>query len=266
MSTTRTPIAVSAVVFTGALASVLGFGSAWMLKPAEVRTVQIEVPVEVPATDDLQAQDELSVAQNKVSDLERTVATQERQVNELEEKLRKGAVAGKSLRAELAAVKAELVETEKALAVALQEKEEVLVQLKLTTEQLEQTEVKLAEVTVQRDDAREDAMYNRWQDFVKGAQLEVCDRGGRKKLGNCREVVAAAVRSPENEARFAHCLLSGQAQPTIRELDKDTELPTFSAMLDEEQKQTKGWYVEYCDPTLPENADLKLAAGRLSRG
>ena len=265
MSTTRTPIAITAVLITGACASILGFGSAWMLKPDEVRTVTDEVPVEV-AANDAQAQDELSQAQNKVSDLERTVATQERQVNELEEQIQRGAVAGKALRAELAAVKAQLAETEQALTVALQEKEEVLEQLKKTTEQLEQTEVKLAEVTVQRDDAREDAMYNRWQDFVKGAQLEICDRGGRKKLGNCREVVAATVRSTENEARFAHCLRSGQAQPTVRELDKGTELPTFSSMIDEEQKQTKGWYVEFCDPTLPENPDLRLAYGRLSEG
>lgn len=263
MSNAQTKViaAVSGVVLVLAAGS-LGFGTAWITKPAEVQTVEVEVPVEV---ENEETKDELAKSQEKVSELERTVATKEHRVNELEEKIRKGAIAGKALREELASLKKELAETKEALAVAIEEKEEVLEQLRLTTEQLEQTEEQLAKVTVQRDEAREDALFNRWQDFVKGAQLSICDRGGRKKLGNCREAVTAAIMTTEREARFAHCLRSGQAQPTVREEQKGTDMPEFSEMMNEDTRQTRGWYIEFCDPTLPENANFSLAEGSLAQ-
>ncbi|MCA9488947.1 MAG: hypothetical protein KC621_03470, partial [Myxococcales bacterium] len=88
-------------------------------------------------------------------------------------------------------------------------------------------------------------------------------KGNRKKLGNCREVVHATLSSADRRDAFAHCVRSGQATPMVRELDKGQVLPEFSSMLDEEQKQTKGWYVEMCDPTLPERTDIRLAEGQL---
>lgn len=263
MSNTSTKVAavVSAAVLVLAAGS-LGFGAAWMSKPAEVKTVEVEVPVEVEKQE---TKDELAKTQEKVSELERTVATKEHRVNELEERIRKGAIAGKALREELASLKKELAETKEALAVAIEEKEQVITQLKLTTEQLEQTEEQLAKVTVQRDEAREDALFNRWQAFVKDAKLQICDRGGRKKLGNCREAVDEVLKTTEREARFAHCLRSGQAQPIIRESEKGTDRPEYSEMLGEDNRRTKGWYVEFCDPTLPERADYRLAEGEIAQ-
>ena len=55
--------------------------------------------------------------------------------------------------------------------------------------------------------------------------------------------------------KFAHCVRSGQAVPTVARAREGRELPDFAEMIDEEQKQTKGWYVLFCDPTLPEKAD-----------
>ena len=265
----KTPAILVTAALLGVVSGAVGFGAGWFVKPAEVQTVQVEVPAEVEEVD----ADALDQAQTKVARLERELSTKEREVAELEAKLKgrgtpsTGQRTGPSLRTQLTQLKAELDETKAALAVAVEEKEVALAQLRETTELLEQTEVKLTKVTVQRDDAREDAMFNRWQDFVHSAQLTICDRGGRKKLGNCRATVAAAIDTDAQSAKFAHCLRSGQAQPAIRERENNaTTLPEFSRLLNEEAKQTKGWYVEYCDPTLPENHDLPLATGRLPAG
>ena len=129
--------------------------------------------------------------------------------------------------------------------------------------ELVSAEEQLAERTQQRDAAREDALFNRWADFIKGAQLEICDKGNRKKLGNCRETVDAAINVDDRRDKFAHCIRSGQAQPAITELEKGVGLPDFAEMIDEDKKQTKGWMILFCDPTLPENTDAPLAEGRL---
>jgi hypothetical protein len=137
------------------------------------------------------------------------------------------------------------------------------VALKDTQQELQATHEELVVTKVQRDTAREDALTNRWNAFLADAQLEICEKGNRKKLGNCREVVESTLLADVRRDRFAHCIRSGQAQPAVHELDKDALLPQFAQMIDEEQKQVKGWYVDYCDPTLPERADAPLAEQHL---
>jgi hypothetical protein len=257
-------------VLGGLAFSLMGFATGYVLRGSDVETVQrapTEAELEAACAADLDAvEDDLGVAQAKVADLERTRVAQEQKVHELEATLRKGAVAGKALREELARTKAELAKTKEALAVAEEEKEQLLVELTTTQAELDDTKVELAVTRHQRDEAREDAVYNRWQDFLHASQLEICDRGNRKKLGNCREAVWTALGDTERRDRFAHCIRSGQASPMVRELEKSSVLPEFSEMVNEDARQTKGWFVEFCDPTLPELADGALAEGRLPMG
>ena len=239
-----------------------------MLHSPETEVVEVtRAPSEAEIAAALEAreadQDELSLAQIRVAELERESAEKERKVHELEARMARGAEVGKALRAELEQVKAELEETKVALAEAEEEKEELLVALKETTEMLEQTEEELEVTKVQRDNAREDALFNRWQDFLHSAQLEICDKGNRKRLGNCREAVMTSLGTPERRDAFAHCLRSGQAQPVVAELDKDVTLPEFASMLDEDTRQVRGWFVDMCDPTLPERNDIPLAIDHL---
>ncbi len=254
--------AVGAIVL-----GLVGFAAGYTVKSPDIKEVlraPTEAELEAACAPDIEAvEDELGTAQAKVADLERTKVEQEQKVNELEAKIRKGAEAGKALREELARVKAELAETKEALAIAEEEKQQLLVELTTTKEELEDTKVELAVTKEQRDEAREDALYNRWQDFIHSSQLEICDKGNRKKLGNCREAVTAALGGPERRNRFAHCIRSGQASPMVRELEKNASMPDFSEMIDEDVRQTKGWFVEFCDPTLPELSDVQLAEGRL---
>ncbi|MCA9494339.1 MAG: hypothetical protein KC621_30645, partial [Myxococcales bacterium] len=92
-----------------------------------------------------------------------------------------------------------------------------------------------------------------------------CEKGNRKKMGNCREAVLASLSTDTRQSKFAHCIRSGQAQPVVHERQGNGDLPDFSEMLNEEEKLVKGWYVEFCDPTLPERDDAPLSEGHLPK-
>ena len=260
------PLVIAAVIASG-VTGLGGFGAAWLLRGE--RTVEIP---RAPTDAELEAacspavaavNDELGAAQTKVAALEREKAVQERQVKDLEARIEKGAEAGQQLRAELARVKAELAETQEQLRIANEEKAQLLVELTQTQEELEATQVELVKTQGERDEAREDALFNRWQDFLHTSQLEICEKGSRKKLGNCRDDVMASLAA--DEARFAHCIRSGQAEPAVHELAKNAGLPQYAEMMNEDAKTLKGWYVEFCDPTLPEIDGAPLAEGRLPK-
>lgn len=249
------------------LGAVLGVAIGWVAKPAE--TTEIQVPRELTAAELAAAcapqleetVGELEEAQKKVSFLEKEVDARDKRVKELEEESKRSPAArsssgsGRNLAKELAQAKADLAEAQEQLVIARAEKERLVVELTETKQELAVTKVKLDEQIVKTEHAKEDALVNKWYRFVNDSQLEICERGNRKKLGKCRETVQATLMTNTRRDRFAHCVRSGQAVPTVRELEKNATLPDFSEMIDEEQKQTKGWYVLLCDPTLPERDD-----------
>ena len=253
------PLALGAGAIGGLLFGAL---AVWLLKPsATVEVPRDLTPEELAAAcaADVEEDDELTTAQNRVAELERDVANRERRVRELEDQMASRNERGKEFVAELQRVKKELASAKEQLVAAEAEKKQLL-------DKLKQTEATLVVRTDERDRAREDALYNRWQDFLKNGKLEICDKGNRKKLGNCREVVNAALGTPERQAKFAHCIRSGQAAPILQEREsKNSTLPSFSEWIGEDKKQTKGWMVIFCDPTLPERSDASLAESHLPK-
>lgn len=244
-----------------ALGAILGIAIGWVVKPAQ--SVEVKVPRELTAAELAEAcapqletkVTELETAQNKVVFLEKEVNDREARVKELETTMQARAAAGRSMANELAQAKKDLEEARAQLAIALQEKEQLVIELTQTKEQLAVTEQKLGEQKQMTERAKEDALVNKWYRFVNDGQLEICEKGNRKKLGNCRETVQSTLMTNTRRDKFAHCVRSGQAVPTVKELEKGISLPEFAEMIDEEQKQTKGWYVLFCDPTLPEKGD-----------
>ena len=235
---------------------VVGFVSGTQGTPEPASSAEVEVAADIADVIEAEDEDDLSIAQQRVSELERSVAEKTRQVNELEAEMDRRAGQGAAMAAELKALKTELANAKSDLKKAIAEKDSLLKDLRMT-------EAELQRIRVQRDMAREDALFNRWQDFLKGSQLEICDRGTRRKLDRCRETSMAALSTPARRDRFAHCVRSGQAAPVIMELEKGAEMPDFSEMLDEEQRATRGWMIVYCDPTLPETAQGRLAERHL---
>jgi hypothetical protein len=243
------------------IGGVLGLAVGWVVKPAE--KVEVEVPRELTpeeltaacATEVQESTNQLEEAQGKVAFLEKEVEDRQARVVELETEMARRAERGKDLVAELEKVKRDLAEAVAALEVARAEKERLVIELTQTQEELAETEAALTTQKKATSRAQEDALVNKWYRFINDAQLEICEKGNRKKLGNCRETVQATLMTNPRRDKFAHCVRSGQATPMVRELSKGEGLPDFSEMIDEEQKQTKGWYLLLCDPTLPEKTD-----------
>lgn len=257
--------ALAALVLGAILGGVVGY----IVKQGD--TVEVKVPRDLTAAELAEAcapaletkVTELEAVQNKVVFLEKEVSDREARVKELEEELKRRpekpapgtGTGGGAVSRELAQARKDLEEARAQLEIARQEKEQLVVELTATKEQLARTEQALVEQVEKTETAKEDALVNKWYRFVSDSQLEVCEKGNRKKLGSCREVLQASLMTNKRRDRFAHCVRSGQAVPQVRELQKEESLPDFAEMIDEEQKQTKGWYVMFCDPTLPERTE-----------
>jgi len=246
--------AIASLVLGVVVGLVLGF----VLKPAQ--QVEIQVPRELtqaeleaacaPAVAE-KAKD-LEQAQEKVTKLSSDVVSKEAKVAELEAEMTKRSERGRAMVLELEKAKKELEETKAALVIAEEEKAQLVEELTLTEAKLEETEEQLEEQIVKTDLAKEDALTNKWYRFINDAQLEICEKGNRKKLGKCREGVQDHLMIDTTRDKFAHCVRSGQATPTVRILEKGESMPQFASYIDESDKITKDWYILLCDPTLPE--------------
>lgn len=250
-------IAISSLVGGAILGAVLTL----IIRPA----TEIEVPVPRDLTEaELQAAcapaiadkaRDLESAHEKVRDLSASVATKEAKVAELEQEMSRRAERGRALIMELEQAKKDLEDAQEALVVAEEEKSRLVEELTITTAKLEETEEALEEQIVKTGRAQEDALTNKWYRFINDSQLEICERGNRKKLGKCREAIVGNLQVDEVRDAFAHCVRSNQAVPTVREIEKDAELPQFAQWINQDDRITRDWYVHMCDPTLPEADD-----------
>jgi hypothetical protein len=259
-------VADAVLPFATALASlalgvVLGGAIIWVAKPADV--VEVNVPRDLTAAE-LEAvcapsvadkARDLEEAHEKVRNLSTDVASKEAQVAEMEAEMAQRSERGRAMVAELERAKAELAEMTVQLQEAVVEKERLFEELTVTTAKLEETEVALEEQIVKTEHAQEDALTNKWYRFINDSQLEICEKGNRKKLGKCRETVTAKLTADVTRDKFAHCVRSRQATPAVRIIDKGASLPEFAEWIDNEDKITKDWYIDLCDPTLPEAED-----------
>ena len=239
----------------------LGLGVGWVVHspeqvevmvPRDLTTAELEAACAPSIADTARGLEE---AHEKVRNLNTDLATKEAKVAELETEMNRRSDAGRALVAELARAKAELEDVRAQLVVAEEEQVRLVQELTVTTALLEKTEVKLEEQVVKTEHAQEDALTNKWYRFINDSQLEICERGNRKKLGKCRETVTALLTNDEIRNKFSHCVRSRQATPLVRIIDKGAQLPQFSAFLNQDDRIVKDWYLDLCDPTLPEAED-----------
>lgn len=239
-----------------ALGLFIGGMGGWLAKPA----VEVIVPRdltadEVAATCAPQVEThtaELSQVKDRVAVLEREVTEKQARVEELETRR---SVAGSALVAQLDQAKKELAQARQELEAARQEKEKLATDLSETRTTLEQTQSALVEQSQRTLRAQEDALVNKWYRFVNDAQLDICEKGSRKKVGECRELVTTALRTEARRNRFAHCVRSGQAVPVVQAIDKDASPPTYAEPVTAADRDLREWVVMFCDPTLPERTD-----------
>ncbi|MBN1336541.1 MAG: hypothetical protein JXB39_11325 [Deltaproteobacteria bacterium] len=187
--------------------------------------------------------------QSRVETLRTEIAVREEEITRLEKKAQENVV----LKKELEARKQELSQ----LKVALQEAEAE------RTELAERLQIAVEETTVARAQtaaARRETVSVRWDEFKASTALTICERGSRSRMEKCREAVLAAM-TPEREQQYRECIRREQAVPQLRERQKgEKELPAFAEWVDADGRFTKGWYILFCDPTLPEAPDRAAPA------
>jgi len=248
-----------ATAFASLIVGVLVGGTfGWVVKPDT--EVEVEIPrdytedelAEVCLPEVQEKATALEEANVKVTSLSSQVREKETRVKELQAEMDRRAERGRELYLEFQQAKEELAQVKLELQAAEEEKEVLIEELTRTVEKLEETEEELEEQVELTGRAKEDALVNKYYRFVNDAQLEICEKGNRKKLGKCREAVTAELERPERRDKFAHCVRSGQATPSVHEMEKGASMPQFAEYINEDDKIVKGWYLLLCDPTLPE--------------
>lgn len=194
------------------------------------------------------ANNEITVATKKVTDLESQVTAKQDEIKVLELKAKKSAGKSAALKKELEAKLAELEALQAQLTTALAEKAQLEQDLLVSREE---TSIARQETAI----ARDETVDARWNGFVSDAVVSICEKGNRAKLARCKEEVRAAFTA-QRASKFKTCVSSRQAAPRLVKVDakvKDPELPRWSEWVDDRSNFTKEkWYVTFCDPTLPE--------------
>ena len=251
----------------------LGVGVAigWSAKPAapeptapqydlaDIRFQQACLPMVAETTTRMEA---LNV---QIDDLQRDLAAKRAEVAALETRAaaraRHGASAG-----ELSAAREALAQLTLQLEALQTEKEDLVAQLTRTQAQLADAETAVVETRAAYEEqvvatraAEDDAATSKYGRFLADAQLAICEKGGRKKVGDCRATVSARLQQAALQDDFYQCVRSGQATPVVAFAEGRAALPAHSAYLRPGDKVLDGWYVTLCDPTLPE-ARLARAA------
>ncbi len=201
----------------------------------------------------------LTGAQARVDTLQEQLAQRENEIEAMRAETEKNRARSaeatakyREMEERLAEAEAQVEDLTMRLAMAEAERDEALVELKETVEalndQIEQTE---SARKVARKYKRQ-SVRNLWAAFVAESKVAICDRGSRKRHAKCHAAVDEALGSSVKD-RFTHCVNSNQATPALVKGDRKADLPTYASMLSEDSRFTnKGWYIQFCDPSLPE--------------
>lgn len=251
-------VTAGAALLVGAL---LGGLVIWLAKPAVERTVEVPRDLtqaeleQVCAPFIIEKDDEVQAVQAKMLTLAKDLKEKRERVEELEADMKRRNERGAAAVAELEKARRELAELKAELESVKAERDQLIVDLRETIVQLEQAEARAEREAEQKELYKADALINKWKAFKAQSTIEICDHGGRKKMGKCRESVDS-ILGDDTWKEFKHCVLAGQAVPAVRLLEKNQTPPQYSRYLNQEDKVTKDYVILLCDPTLPE-ADLE---------
>jgi len=196
---------------------------------------------------------EIASMNHKIDTLETDIATRQQHVDELRSEMKRRAEGGRHLWKELQDAKEQLAQVKQERDLLVVAKEQLVEQLTRTVEKLAVTEEKLEETIEIAEEFRYESIHQNFDRFVNEAQLQICEKGNRKKLGKCREIVTDLLTRPDVHGKFNHCLKSGQETPNVVELEPELSMPQFGYYLNQEDRVVRDWYIHLCDPTLPEN-------------
>ena len=195
-------------------------------------------------------------AQRKVEDLQTLLDEKEQELADMKAKTETDETRRKAAAKKWKEMEAQIAQLQQERDAAVQERDGLRTELQTTLKELDH-QIKRAETfKVKAKEFKKKSTENDWKAFDAEAKLEICDKGTRKRHDKCYDAVDAAL-GPSVRAKFETCVDSYQARPTLREAKKGEELPDFAEWLPDDTKFTsKGFYIVYCDPTLPESKTM----------
>ena len=262
----RSPVLPAALLslLVGAISGgVLGYTGHALFSPQKVVVPPPEIIKEEISDADLlalcqeltqAADDKVKAAQSRVSTLQQQLAEKEAELETLRQQADKDeatrAVARKKWREmeqEVASLRVQLAEAEA-------ERDQLREDLKQTLRDLDRQIAETQRFKAKAIQYKQESTKNLWSAFGANAKVEICDRGTRKRHDNCHEAVEAALAPIQS--RFVECVDTYQAVPVLKQAERNEGLPQFAEALADDNKFTrKGWYIIFCDPTLPETPD-----------
>ena len=201
----------------------------------------------------------LQEAQTRVEDLESQLASRESQVAELKAKARRNEEGAAAARQKWQAMEAELETLKTQLAQAEAERDQALEDLQATVVALNQ---QIRETQKAKNEAARYKDLNTkhsWDSFLANAKIAVCGElwvSGRGRQKRCNEAVEQALDA-DIKKQFENCVDTYQSTPLFLRSEADT-LPAFATPVPSNRFTRNRWYIQFCDPTLPEGTEQDL--------
>lgn len=195
--------------------------------------------------------------QSKVKGLQSTLEEKEKELDALRKKSKKGdtpqiSERQKELESELATLRIQLAATE-------QERDALRTELKQTLTKLDSQIRETKKYKSKAKKYKKRSVENLWKAFVADAKVQACDRGSRRRHEKCwAEFNGVLNEESSHQQRFMTCVNTYQAVPVLRKAKLFEKLPSFATWLSGEKnkgKFIKGWYILFCDPSLPTNTE-----------
>jgi hypothetical protein len=248
------------------LGAIVGGVATKVLNPSQAIIAEGEVIKEEISMDELEAMcaeltdiEKKSVleVQGKVSSLQAQLSEKEAELAKIKGKSQKNAKSRAAAKKKWQQMEEDIAMLHIRLASAEQERDDLKVELQETLVVLSKQIKKTKKFKAKAKKYKIESTAHLWKAFRSQAKVEGCNRGSKRRHVKCYEAFDLAMSS-EVKGRFNNCVDTYQAVPVLRELEKGDEPPQFSALLNQENKYTKNWYVIFCDPTLPEARDSDL--------
>ena len=250
------------------LGVVLGwFGSQVLTEPTVITTeLQVEEKEQELTEEELarlcagnvqEHKDGILDLQKKVKGLQSTLEEKEKELDTLRIESEKSntpqiSKRQQELESELATLRVQLAATE-------QERDSLRTELKQTITKLDSQIRETKKYKSKAKKYKRRSVENLWKAFVADAKVQGCDRGSRRRHEKCwAEFNSVMTEESPHRQRFMTCVNTYQAVPVLRKAKMFEKLPSFATWLSGEKKQgkfIKGWYILFCDPSLPTNTE-----------
>ena len=249
-------IAILATIF-GLAAGIFGHSTfsepVVVIPPPEVIKEELtETELRALASDLIASeQDRARDALERVQTLQEELNFKEAELDKIKNAKAKSAAKRGQLQEEIAFLRIQLASAE-------EERDTLRKELKQTIKELDFQVVQTKKFKRKAKRYKMESTTNLWSAFLANSKVKICDRGSRKRHEKCHESVTEALSS-QIRGRFTVCVDTYQSVPVLKQTVKDEPLPRYAVRLNEENKFTKkGWYILFCDPTLPEAVDDDL--------